>query len=57
MTSDFSEKEMERKHAFVSSSLFHIGIIIEIRIVLNLYFKLKKCVIRYYTLNNLESTL
>ena len=57
MTSNVSEKDKERKHAFVSSSLFHIGIIIEIRIVLNLYFKLKKCVIRYYTLNNLESTL
>ena len=42
MTSDFSEKEMERKHAFVSSSLFHIGIIIEVRMVLNFYFKLEK---------------
>ena len=42
MTSDLSEKERERKHAFVSSSLFHIGIIIEIRIILNFYFKLEK---------------
>ena len=42
MTSDFSEKEKERKHAFVSSSLFHIGIITEVRIVLNFYFKLEK---------------
>ena len=27
--------DMEPKHALVSSSLFHIGIIIEIRIVVN----------------------
>ena len=42
MTSDLSEKDKERKHAFVSSSLFHIGIITEVRIVLNFYFKLEK---------------
>ena len=42
MTSDFSDNDKERKHAFVSSNLFHIGIIIEIRIVLNFYFKLEK---------------
>ena len=58
MTSDFSEKEKERKHAFVSSSLFHIGIIIEIRIVLSFYFKLlKMCICIYYTLNNFDSIL
>ena len=42
MISDFLGIDKERKHAFVSSSLFHIGIIIEIRIVLNFYFKLEK---------------
>ena len=58
ITSDFLEKDKERKHAFVSSSLFHIGIIIEIRIVLNFYFKLVKMYICiYYTLNNFDSLL
>ena len=34
--------DMERKQAFVNSSLFHIGIIIVIEIILNFYTYIEK---------------
>ena len=34
--------EIERKQAFVNSSLFHIGIIIVIEIILNFYTYIEK---------------
>ena len=39
---------MERKQAFVNSSLFHIGIIIVIEIILNFYTYIEKIRISMY---------